>query len=159
MVLKRHGIEIAGVVFDTMLASYLINPTKRAHGLDQIALDYLDHKTTTYQEIMGKGKKEASFAEIPLEKAVPYACEDADITLAAYNTLLPKIKAAGLTELMQTVEMPLVPVLMRMEMRGIRVDKDRLGRLSKSFEQRLMQLETDIYALATKRSSGNFIDR
>jgi DNA polymerase-1 len=87
MVLKRHGINLAGVIFDTMLASYLINPSKRAHNLDQIALDFLDHKTMTYKEIAGKGKKDVSFAEIPLEKAVPYSCEDADITLMAYHVL------------------------------------------------------------------------
>ena len=71
MVLKRHGINLAGVIFDTMLASYLINPSKRAHNLDQIALDFLDHKTITYEEVAGKGKKNMSFAEIPIEKAAP----------------------------------------------------------------------------------------
>ncbi len=148
MVLKRHGINLAGVMFDTMLASYLINPSKRAHNLDQIALDFLDHKTITYKEISGKGKKEVSFAEIPLEKAVPYSCEDADITLMAYHVLMPLIDNAGLMELYNNVELPLVPVLMNMEMTGVCVDKQKLMDLSKSFEHQLEQLESMIYSMA-----------
>jgi len=148
MVLKRNGINLAGVNFDTMLASYLINPSKRAHSLDQIALDFLDHKTITYQDIMGKGKKDMSFAEVPLEKAVPYACEDADITLMAYNVLMPMLEEAGLGELLEKVEMPLVPVLMKMELTGVCVDKEKLRDLSKSFEQQLDELESRIYAVA-----------
>ncbi len=148
MVLKRHGINLAGVVFDTMLASYLINPSKRAHNLDQIALDFLDHKTITYQDVTGKGKKAMSFAEVPLEKAGPYACEDADITLMAYHVLKPMLEKLGLMELMEKVEMPLVPVLMKMEMTGICVDRDKLRNLSKSFEHQLEQLESRIFSIA-----------
>ena len=148
MVLKRHGINLAGVKFDTMLASYLINPSKRAHNLDQIALDFLDHKTITYEEISGKGKKDVSFAEISLEKAMPYSCEDADITLMAYHVLMPLIDNAGLMELYNNVELPLVPVLMNMEMTGVCVDKQKLMDLSKSFEHQLEQLESMIYSMA-----------
>jgi DNA polymerase-1 len=148
MVLKRHGINPAGAIFDTMLASYLIDPSKRAHNLDQIALDFLDHKTITYKEISGKGKKSMGFAEIPIEKAAPYSCEDADVTLAAYQVLMPKIKASGLMGLFEKVEMPLVPVLMKMEMTGICVDKDKLRDLSKSFEHQLELLEKMIYSTA-----------
>lgn len=148
MVLKRHGINLAGVIFDTMLASYLINPSKRAHNLDQIALDFLDYKTTTYKEISGKGKKDVSFAEIPLEKAIPYSCEDADITLMAYHVLMPLIERAGLMELYNNVELPLVPVLMNMEMTGVCVDREKLLELSKSFEHQLEQLENMIYSIA-----------
>ncbi len=148
MVLKRHGINLAGVKFDTMLASYLINPSKRAHNLDQIALDFLDHKTITYEEISGKGKKDVSFAEISLEKPVPYSCEDADITLMAYHVLMPLIDNAGLMELYNNVELPLVPVLMNMEMTGVCVDKQKLMDLSKSFEHQIEQLEITIYSIA-----------
>ena len=148
MVLKRHGINLAGVFFDTMLASYLINPSKRAHNLDQIALDFLDHKTITYKEISGKGKKDVSFSEIPLEKAVPYSCEDADITLMAHHVLMPLIDRADLMELYNNVELPLVPVLMNMEMTGVCVDKEKLMDLSKSFEHQLEQLESMIYSIA-----------
>ncbi|NNK86094.1 MAG: DNA polymerase I, partial [Desulfobacterales bacterium] len=125
IVLYRHGINLKGVVFDTMLASYLINPSKRAHNLDQIALDFLDHKTISYKEVAGKGKSASGFAQVEIDKAVPYACEDADITLMAYHVLGSELNKSGLTELLEKVEMPLVPVLMRMEMNGICVDKDK----------------------------------
>ncbi len=93
IVLARHGINLAGVMFDTMLASYLLNPSKRAHNLDQIALDFLDHRTITYKEVTGsKGKKGSCFSHVLIEKAGPYACEDADITLMAYDVLKPMLK-------------------------------------------------------------------
>jgi DNA polymerase I len=151
IVLDRHGINLKGVVFDTMLASYLINPSKRAHNLDQIALDFLDHKTITYKEVVGKGKNASGFAQVPIEKAVPYACEDADITLMACNVLGPELNKAGLTELLEEVEMPLVPVLMKMEMTGICVNKDKLHSLSKTFEIKLGTLEKSIYGIAGER--------
>ena len=151
IVLDRHGINLKGVVFDTMVASYLINPSKRAHNLDQIALDFLDHRTITYKEVVGKGKNASGFAQVPIEKAVPYACEDADITLMACNVLGPELNKAGLTELFEKVEMPLVPVLMRMEMNGISVNKDKLRSLSKTFEIKLETLEKSIYEVAGER--------
>ncbi|RLB97132.1 MAG: DNA polymerase I, partial [Deltaproteobacteria bacterium] len=151
IVLTRHGVRLEGVAFDTMLASYLINPSKRAHNLDQIALDFLDHKTITYADIAGKGKKSVCFAEIPVDKAVPYACEDADITRMAYAVLKPEIQKLGLTDLLENIEMPLVPVLKNMEMRGIRVDRAKLKDLSRSFEQQLKQIEEKIYDLAGER--------
>ncbi|MCP4626006.1 MAG: DNA polymerase I [bacterium] len=148
MVLKRNGIELKGVVFDTMLASYLLNPSKRAHNLDQIALDYLGHKTITYEQVAGKGKKALLFSQVTLDKAVPYASEDADITLMVRDVLIPKLKELGLDKLMAEVEMPLVPVLMRMEMRGAGIDVKRLHELSKSFEHQLDALEGSIHGLA-----------
>jgi len=148
MVLARHGVDLAGVVFDTMLASYLLNPSKRAHNLDQITLDFLNHKTITYEQVAGKGKNAVPFSMVSLEKAVPYACEDADITFMAREVLIPRLKQLGLDELLAEVEMPLVPVLMRMEMHGARIDTRRLRELSKSFEQQLDALEGSIYALA-----------
>jgi len=148
IVLKHYDINLAGVVFDTMLASYLINPSKRAHNLDQIALDFLDHKTITYEDVTGKGKKSINFAQVLLEKAGPYSCEDADITLMAYHVLKPMLEKLDLMELMEKVEMPLVPVLMKMEMTGICVDRDKLRNLSKSFEHQLEQLEISIYSIA-----------
>lgn len=155
MVLKRHGIDLSGVVSDTMLESYLINPAKRVHSLEQIALDFLDHRMITFGEVAGKGKKAKTFSEVPLDKAVPYACEDADITLMAHKVLEPKLKEAGLSDLLEEVEMPLVPVLMDMEMRGIIIDKDRLRITSKSFAHQLEQLETDIYVLAGEEFNIN----
>jgi DNA polymerase-1 len=148
MVLSRHGIDLQGVRFDTMVASYLLNPSKRSHSLDQIAMDFLGHKTITYAEVVGKGSKKAGFEAVPVEQAIPYAAEDADITLMAYEALRPQLEELGLMDLFDTVEMPLVPVLLRMEMAGITVDQDRLRELSKSFAAQLEALETSIHALA-----------
>ncbi len=151
IVLERNGIKLAGVEFDTMLASYLLNPSKRAHNLDQIALDFLDHKTTTYQEVTGKGKNAVDFSKVTVDKAAPYACEDADITLSARNVLKPRLEKDGLLNLLETVEMPLVCVLKDMEMRGIAVDTDKLHDLSKSFSRELGRIEEDIYSTAGER--------
>ena len=148
MVLARHGINLAGVAFDTMLASYLLDPSKRAHNLDQIALDFLGHKTITFEQVAGKGKNAVLFSQVTLDKATPYACEDADITLMAYEVLNSRLEELGLVELMASVEMPLAPVLMQMEMRGTGLDINRLHELSKSFEQQLDALEGSIYGLA-----------
>ncbi len=148
IILARHGIDLKGVVFDTMLASYLINPSKRSHSLDQIAMDFLGHKTITYEEVAGKGKNAVSFNRVPVEKAVPYASEDTDITLMAYRILKKALEEAGLSDLMATVEVPLVEVLLRMEMRGICVNSHKLDQLSKSFESQLEVLEGQIYDMA-----------
>ncbi len=147
-VLKRHGADLKGVAFDTMLASYLLNPSKRAHNLDQIALDFLGHKNISYSEVAGKGKNAVTFDQVTLDQAVPYACEDADITLRAYEVLLPQLEALELTTLMQSVEMPLVHVLMEMEMAGVRLDMDKLHDLSASLDSQLQRLKEDIYDLA-----------
>ncbi len=151
IVFSRHGVELDGVVFDTMLASYLLDPSKRAHNLDQIALDYLGHKTIPFKDLVDPRRNIPTFAEVRLEEAGPYACEDADVTRLAYGVLAPKIQEVGLSELIQTVELPLVPVLKRMEMRGVSVDVDRLHELSRSFEHQLEELEEGIYGLAGER--------
>ena len=144
-VLQRHGIRLNGIVFDTMVASYLLNPSKRAHNLDQIAMDYLNHKTTTYKEVVGKDKAHAGFRGIDLGRATPYACEDADITLMAQQVLKPKLDKLGLMPLFKTVEMPLIDVLRQMEMQGICVDRRQLLTLSDLFQRELQSLEIQIY--------------
>jgi DNA polymerase I len=156
MVLGRHGIELSGVVFDTMIASYLLNPDKRSHSLEQIALDLLDHPMISYADVtMVDGRKVDSFADVPIDDAAVYACEDADVTLEAAAILAPKIKEAGLAPLMETVEMPLVPVLARMERTGIRVDTDRLGAMSKELAEELDAIKGQIYALAGEEFNIN----
>ena len=148
IVLARHGIDLKGIAYDTMIASYLLNPSKRSHSLDQIALDFLGHKNVTYEEVAGKGRQQVTFDMVPLEEAVPYACEDADITLLACETLAPEIKNLALQDLMERVELPLIPVLMRMEMNGVLLDTDRLRTLSGSFQKQLEALEAEIHTLA-----------
>ena len=115
---------------------------------------FLGHKTTSFKELFGKGRV-GSFAQVPLEKAAPYACEDADVTLMAQRALEPEMASLGLMALFQEVEMPLIPVLLHMEMEGVAVDRDRLLELSKSFAHQLERLETDIYGLAGERFNVN----
>jgi DNA polymerase-1 len=155
LVLARHGIGLAGVVFDTMVASYLIDPSKRAHNLDQIALDFLDHRCIPFEEVVGRRRGVETFAEASLEQAGPYACEDADVTRLAHRVLARRIEELGLGDLMGSVELPLVPVLMRMEMRGVAVDTGRLREFSKALEHRLEALESGICALAGERFNIN----
>ena len=148
IVLKRHGISITGIAFDTMVASYLVNPAKRAHGLDQLAMEILNHKTISYEEVAGKGKNEICFSEVPLEKAVPYACEDADITFALYGILEKQLEGTALIDLLTDVELPLLILLAKIEMSGIKVDGKKLAELSQTFSDELDTLEKDIYELA-----------
>ncbi len=147
-VLKRSGIDLKGVVFDTMVASYLLDPTRRAHNLEAIAVEYLDHRMISYKEVTGDTKGRKGFDKVSIEDAVTYACEDADITLMAYKILESRLKEEGLESLFEKVEMPLIPVLLDMEMSGVCVDKDRLEAISKDFEGKLQQIEERIYAIA-----------
>jgi DNA polymerase-1 len=151
IVLKRSGIDLQGVIFDTMLASHLLNPIRRAHNLETIAAEYLDHKMISYEEVTGSKKGNKGFDEVSVEDAVPYACEDADITLMAYEVLKPKLKEGGFDSLFKEVEMPLIPVLVHMEMLGICVNRDRLVAVSKEFERQLHEAEDRIYAIAGER--------
>ena len=156
MILRRFGVDLAGVVFDTMVASYLISPGKRAHGLDQIALDYLGHKMISYKEAVREGDHSLDcFDQVAVDKATTYACEDADITLQAYGIFAPMLESAGLSPLFDSVEMPLIPVLMKMEEAGIRVDKDRLRAFSKDLAGQLEQTEAQIYAQAGEEFNIN----
>ena len=148
IVLYRAGIEMQGIVFDTMIASHLLNPAVRSHSLDSIAMDLFNHKTIKYADVAGKGKKEINFRQVAITDAVDYACEDADITFMAHTVLEQQIRETHLKALMDTIEMPLVTLLARMEMTGIRVDREKLTTLSKSFEQELERMEKDIFALA-----------
>lgn len=155
IVLARHGVALDGIVFDTMIASYLLNPSKRAHNLDQIALDFLDHQTISYAEVTGKGASAVTFDQVTIDKATAYAAEDADITWLAYQVLEKKLEQEELDALMATVEIPLVPVLARMEMTGIGVDRQVLERLSREFEAELARIEEEIYRLAGEHFNIN----
>jgi DNA polymerase-1 len=148
IILKRYGIAVKGIMFDTMIASYLLNPSVRVHSLAVIARDYLNHKMITYEEVTGRGKSAFRFDQVPIESASTYSCEDADTTRMAYQVLGPALKQKGFESLFNDVEMPLVPVLIDMEMTGIRVDADRLIALSKDFEQQLHLLEDQIFSIA-----------
>lgn len=148
LVLRRAGIEVKGPFFDTMIASYLAQPAAKSHGMDALASDLLGHKTVSYAEVAGSGKKQIGFAEVEVERAIHYAAEDADITLRLAAVLEPKLKEMEQRRLFDEVEMPLVEVLTDMEWAGIRIDSDFLGALSKEMEGKLSALEREIHELA-----------
>ena len=148
IVLKRYGIELQGIEGDTMIASYLLNPTKHNHNLSEIAREYLDRSVTDYKDVAGTGAKALTFDQINLEKAKDYSCEDADVTLQLSQLLLPKLTEGGFKDLFNQVEMPLLVVLAKMEMNGVKIAIDLLNEFSKETEIQLQQKEKRIYALA-----------
>jgi len=148
IVLARYGIDLQGVIFDTMIASHLLNPGTRGHSLDRIAMNLFGYKMTSYEEVAGKGKNQIGFEQVPVDIAADYAAEDADITFMAYTTLEKDLKTQGLTQLMETIEVPLISVLAKMEMAGIKVDASELLSMSQAFEDELSGLEKKIYDLA-----------
>ena len=148
IVLKRYGIHLQGIDGDTMIASYLLNPTKHNHNLSEIAQEYLDRSVTNYKEVVGSGMKAVTFDQIELEKAKDYSCEDADVTLQLSHLLFPKLKEEGFKELFDQVEIPLVTVLAKMEMNGVKIDLDLLEEYSKEIETQLQQKMDRIYGLA-----------
>jgi len=155
IVLSRFGITLQGISFDTMIASYLLNPSTRGHSLDNIAMTLFGHKTISYEEVTGKGKNQIGFQDVPIPEAVNYASEDADLTFMAYQVLKKSIQAGGLSDLMDTIETPLIQVLAKMEMEGIRVDVHALKHLSETFDRELKQLEQEIYILAGEEFNIN----
>jgi DNA polymerase I len=155
IVLSRFGITLEGIAFDTMIASYLLNPSVRGHSLDKIAMDLFGYKTISYEEVTGKGKDQINFKDVPVAEAVNYACEDADITFMAYIEFQKRIKDMGFADLMETIEVPLIRVLADMEMEGIKVDKDALKILSTTFDKELKTLEKEIYSLAGEEFNIN----
>lgn len=145
-VLGNHGITLRGIAFDSMLESYVLDSVSNRHDMDTIALKYLGEKTVTFEEIAGKGVKQLTFNQIALEQAGPYAAEDADITLKLHQTLWPQLKDnEGLTHIFTQIEMPLVPVLSRIERNGVLIDANLLQQHSKELAARLLELETQAY--------------
>ena len=155
IILKRYGLNYLGKAFDTMIASYLLNPSRRTHNLIQIALDQCNRRLTTYKEVVGTGAKAKNFSEVSVEQAIEYGAEDAEVTLACALKLGPLLQQEGLDELFNEMEMPLVPVLAEMEMHGVRVDGQALAQFSKEVEVKLFQLEEQIYQMAGERFNLN----
>jgi DNA polymerase-1 len=155
IILKRYGIHYPEKAFDTMIASYLLTPSRRTHNLAQIALDQCNRRLTTYKEVVGTGAKAKNFSEVPVEQAIAYGAEDAEVTLACAGRLAPLLKDEGLDELFYEMEMPLVPVLAEMEMHGVRLDAEALDQFSKEVGIKLFQLEEQIYQLAGERFNIN----
>lgn len=155
LVLSQHGIELAGIVFDTMVAAYLLNPGRRQNNLDALALEYLHVAKTPTTDLIGTGKKQITMREVPLEKITQYACEDADLTWRLQEMLAPLLKENELEPLFTDVEMPLVEVLYAMEKTGVGLDVPFLNKMSKQLEERIGELEKEIYAEADETFNIN----
>ena len=143
------GITVQGVAFDTMLESYVLDSTATRHDMDSLALKYLNHTTTSFQDIAGKGAKQLTFDQISLELAGPYAAEDADVTLRLHQNLQEKLNAIpSLSKVLSEIEMPLVPVLARIERQGALVDANLLGIQSVELGEKMVALEREAFAIA-----------
>ncbi|WP_435684143.1 DNA polymerase I [Sedimenticola selenatireducens] len=148
-VLARYGIGMQGIAYDTMLESYVLDSTATRHDMDSLAQKYLGLKTIKYEDVAGKGSKQLRFDQVPLEQATPYAAEDADITLRLHQALWPALEAEGsLSGLLRELEVPLVPVLSRMERCGVRIDGALLRKQSHELAGRMHELEQQAYAVA-----------
>jgi len=148
LVLGRYGAKVKPLVFDTMLADYLLNPAQRTHNLDHLALNYLRIQKIETSELIGSGKSQITMDRVPLKTITQYACEDADVTLRLTHEIEPRIESAGLSSLLQEVELPLSGVLMRMEERGVRLDTGFLARMSSEMQKRIRELEKECHQLA-----------
>ena len=146
-ILRRYGVEVAPVD-DTMLISYAQHAGLHGHGMDELSDRYLNHRPIPIKDLIGSGKSQITFDQVPIDKAAPYAAEDAEITWRLWHVLKPRLPQAHVTKVYETLERPMIPVLARMEMAGIKVDRDHLSRMSGAFSQKMAALEEDIHALA-----------
>ncbi len=146
-IFARHGVAVAPID-DTMLMSYALNAGRHNHGMDILSERYLDHKPISIKSLLGSGKSAITFDRVPIEDAVKYAAEDADITLRLWQVLKPRLHTAGVTRVYERLERPLVPVLAEMEMTGIKVDRDVLSRMSNAFAQKMAGYEAELHEIA-----------
>ena len=147
IVLKSHGVEVKGMFFDTMIAHYLLAPELR-HNMNYLAESYLKYKPVSIETLIGKGKKQLSMRDIPIERVVEYAGEDADITLRLKEELFPQLKEEKLQSLYDTIEEPLIKVLVDVEFEGININVDFLNEYSKKLGAEILELEKKIYEVA-----------
>jgi DNA polymerase-1 len=155
IVLHRQGITLQGLAFDTMVAGYLINPSRRANNLDALAREYLQYTPISYEEVAGKGARQVTFDQVDIDRATPYSAEDADVALLLTRQLRPRLAEYQLERLFHEVEMPLVEVLAAIEMRGITVDARYLREMSKSLQGQMDTLLQSIYAVAGEEFNVN----
>jgi len=146
-VFRRHGVEV-GPVDDTMLLSFVLDAGKHNHGMDDLAKLYLGQETTKFSDVAGSGAKQVSFDKVPIDKARDYAAEDADVTLQLWARFKPRLATEHMVGLYETIERPLIPVLLGMETAGIKIDAPRLRTLSAEFEKRMLELEQEIHKIA-----------
>ena len=149
-ILKRYGLDVKGVVFDTMIAAHLLNPSARSISLDTLSLEYLNYETVKIDELIGRGKNQILMSQVPLEKAAFYASEDADITLQLTKILNQRLKDDSLYEFFKTIELSLIPVLTEMEYNGVFVDSIMLLAMSQEIGEKLEDLKKAIFVKAGK---------
>ena len=154
IVLANEGIALDGLDFDTMIASYLLNPSSRGHGLDALSMEYFGHKNITYKEMVGSGNKEIGFDEVEVGPATEYAAEDSDMTWRLKGKLQPKLIDSTL-KLYKEIELPLLEVLAEIELNGIYINRKHLVELSSKIDKQLLILEKDIYILADEEFNIN----
>ena len=150
IILKRNNIEINSIE-DTMLISYTLDAGTNRHNLDTLSEIHLNHKTISYKELVGSGKNKLNFSDISLDKATEYAAEDADVTLRLYNYLKTRLDDQKLNTIYEIFEKPMVKLLSKLELNGIKVDDEYLKKLSKNFEEKLEKIEKEIYSIAHKK--------
>jgi DNA polymerase I len=148
IVLRGAGIKLAGIKFDTMIASYLLDSGERSHNLDQLALRYLEHETIKIESLIGTGKNQKRMDEVPVTQVAPYAAEDAEVALRLVPLLTARLEEQGLESLNEAAEVPLIETLGDMEFAGIAIDTDRLAKLSAQYRAKLNQLTLEIEELA-----------
>jgi DNA polymerase-1 len=148
LVLRRAGLALGGVAFDTMIASFMIDPGKRSHALDTLAQEHFGVRMRTFQDLVGRGRSERPFTDVPVRDAADYCCADSDYSLRLRGVLEPVLRDHGLEPLFRDVEMPLVRVLMEMEWEGIAIDRELFARLTREFRAELAALERAVYAAA-----------
>lgn len=148
-VLANHGISLTGIAHDTMIQSYVLNSTANRHDLDTLCEKYLDHTNIHYEDVAGKGSKQLTFNQVPLEMAAPYAAEDADMALRLHHFFWPDLEKLDLQRtLYENIEVPLIEVLSRMERNGVLIDAELLAAQSQELAQRMNRLEAEVIALA-----------
>ena len=151
-ILARYAVELRGIAHDTMLESYVLDSTATRHDMDSLAKKYLDHDTVHFEHIAGKGAKQLTFDQIPLEQAGHYAAEDADVTLRLHRALWPRLEAIpSMAALYRDIEIPLIPILSRMERHGVRIDPDLLAVQSGELAKRIQEIEIRAYETAGRR--------
>jgi len=155
LVLLNHGIELKGIAYDTMIASYLLNPSRMSHGLDDLAFEYLDHKMTSIDEVLGSGKNKVTMDMADIEKVSMYSCGDSDVTLRLKKIFEKEILKKEVGSLFKDIELPLIDVLSDMEKNGVKIDVNFLKDTSREMEGELSGLIKDIYTIAGEEFNIN----
>ena len=155
LVLRRAGVELAGVAYDSMLASFVLDPGRRSHAIDELARERLSLRMRTYQELVGRGRGERPFAAVPLFDAARYCAADSETVLRLRDAFQPELEDHQLARLLETIEVPLTPVLVDMEWHGVLIDLERLGEIARTFTQERADLERTIYRVAGSQFNIN----